>query len=376
LSDDLITLAREARTWLFDCAAPLWSGAGLQKNGMFAERFDAAGCPDDVPLRLRVQARQIYTYCELGRLGWRGPWRNVAKGALDILLARGRRRDGFFVHTFTPDGQPLDTRADLYDHAFTLFCLGHAADALNRPDLLDDAAEIFALLESRWRHPRGGFLEGEIDGPPRRQNPHMHLLEAAIVLYRISGEKRWGNVIDELVTLCRQHFVDPATGALTEYFASDWTRLDSAEGLLVEPGHCFEWAWLFEALVEHGYRDTPLSDRLTKFARRYGLAASGCVAIDSVSLNGEILNAEARLWPQAERLKIALARWRRTGEEEEYKEAVVAFRGLNLYFATPIQGCWYDKRRLDGSFAEEPVRASSFYHIVCALSELFRTANI
>jgi mannose-6-phosphate isomerase len=73
-------------------------------------------------------------------------------------------------------------------------------------------------------------------------------------------------------------------------------------------------------------------------------------------------------------MKAALARFRRTGEESEAREAVTAFRGLQLYFDTPMKGLWRDVLQSDGRFIEQPAPASSFYHIVCGLAELLTTA--
>jgi len=353
-----------ARRWLFEDAAPLW--CNTDARGLFAERIDMRGRSESVARRVRVQARQIYAACELGRLGWTGDWRRPVEAAVENLLAHGRRADGFFIHTFTNEGEPLDLRADLYDHAFTLFALAHAGRALDRPELWDIAGATMDRLEA-WRHPKGGFREGEIDGPPRRQNPHMHLLEAALALWQASGRARWKDLIVEITTLCGQRFIDSKTGALTEYFADDWSRLAGAEGALVEPGHCFEWAWLLGKIAQSDVPDVPLlSGRLAGFAQRFGIA--GGVAINEVDLDGRLVARNARLWPQTERLKSALAR-----RDEE--EALRAVHGLRRYLQTPLAGAWYDMQMPDGTFVEQPAPASSFYHIVCGLSELLTTVD-
>jgi mannose-6-phosphate isomerase len=366
--------ATEAKGWLFDCAAPIWSTVGFRDDGMFAEHIGLDGKVPAIPTRTRVQSRQIYAFCELGRLGWTGPWRDRTARAIDRLLDNGQREDGYFIHTFSADGAPLDRRADLYDHAFVLFCLGHAARALNRSALLDLAKSLSGRL-AVWRHPLGGFREGEIDGPPRRQNPHMHMLEAALALWKASDDPFWKTQALEIATLCGERFLDRETGALTEFFTEDWQSAPGREGQLVEPGHCLEWAWLFERLTEYGIVDgTAASDRLAAFARRTGIDASRGVAINAVNLGGAVEDANARLWPQTERMKAALARFRRTKDADEAREAVAAFAGLKRYFDTPIKGLWRDVMRSDGSFADQPAPASSFYHIVCGIAELVTTA--
>jgi mannose-6-phosphate isomerase len=254
--------------------------------------------------------------------------------------------------------------------------LAHATRALQKPDLLTIADATMDMIEARWTSPKGGFFEGEVDGPPRRQNPHMHLLEAALALWEVSTNVRWKKIANDLVTLSRTKFFDFKTGALTEYFVEDWARRPGVEGGRVEPGHCFEWAWLFERLSTLGLMDDiGTSSRLVAFARRFGIDPNRGVAINEVFLDGTVRNGDARLWPQTERMKAALAGFRRTGDKGEAHEAVSAFLGLQLYFDVCVKGLWRDVLSADGSFIEQPAPASSFYHIICGISELLSSVN-
>ncbi len=372
----LADIASQARSWLLDVAAPLWSGTGRLDKGLFVERLTHEGKADDAPRRLFVQARDVYSFGEIGRLGWDGPWRELCSSTVDYLLAHGRRADGLFIHSFTSDGAVHDGRADLYDQAFMLFCLGHASRALERPNLLDAADALIAALDEGWRHPAGGFIEKDIPRPLRHQNPHMHFFEAFSALYDISGRSEWKARAEEMARLCRDRFMDPETGALLEYFTEDLTPAPGIEGRIVEPGHCFEWAWLFEKLALWGWADAiAISDRLTAFGRTHGISATHDVAINEVTLEGTVHKPTARLWPQTERLKVALARLRRLGTHEEAEEARRAFRGLQLYFDMPVAGTWRDVLNPDGSFVPQPAPGSSLYHITCAMAELLDTVE-
>ena len=50
-------------------------------------------------------------------------------------------------------------------------------------------------------------------------------------------------------------------------------------------------------------------------------------------------------------------------------------QGLQPFFGTPAAGACFDRMLPDGSFAAEPSRATSLYHIVCAYAELARVAG-
>ena len=376
MTTDLRPLADEARSWLFTKAGPLWASAGLRDNGLFAEELGPDGRPTDKVQRLRVQARQVYSLCELGQLGWDGPWRAAAARGLEALDAHGRRPDGFYVHKLNLDGSVADDRPDLYDHAFVLFALANAAEALRRPELLRQGNALMDLIAERWGHPAGGFREGEVDPqPPRRQNPHMHMTECSIAHHRAGGGDRWLEQARTLAALCKAKFIEPQTGAITEYFTDDWSRVPGEEGRRVEPGHCLEWAWLHEGLTDIGIDGTATAEGLVAFARAHGIDPERNVAFNETDLDGAPRDRKARLWPQTERMKAALARFRRTGDPAEADEAAAAYAGLKAYFDAPAPGLWRDKMEEDGRFVEEPSPASSFYHIVCGLSELIRTAG-
>jgi mannose-6-phosphate isomerase len=368
----LYDIASEARSFLLETAAPLWSAHRTGDAVLFPERLSLLGERQPCPHRLFVQARHIFSYCEIGRLGWIGPWREFVADSIAFLLVNGRRADGFYVHRFDANGRVLDARADLYDQAFMLFAFAHAGRATGRSEFFEAAIALDDTLEAHWRLPHGGYFEGEIAVcPPCRQNPHMHLLESFIALCAASGDARWRKRAEHIAAHCLKHFIDPVSGALTEYFDAQFQPTLGDEGRIVEPGHCFEWAWLFEILVSWGVSEAiEASNRLTAFARKFGIDKNRGVAINEVLTDGTIRNADARLWSQAERLKAALARYRRTKDAREVQEARDAYAGLVKYFHTSRRGIWRDKLLADGSWVEGPALGSSLYHITCALAEL------
>jgi len=376
--ESLKEAAEESRAWLLGPVAPLWVVQKCGDGFLFPEQISAGGNRDNCPHRLRVQARHIYSYCMLGRLGWQGPWEEMVRGSAEFLLRRGRRSDGLYVHYFDADGKVLDSRADLYDQAFVLLALAHAGSLAGGEHFIAAAEALDATLESRWRLSGGNYFEGEVvTCPPCRQNPHMHLLESFIALEKVTGAARWRRKAEHLANLCVRYFIDASTGVLTEYFNTNLNPAAGDEGRIVEPGHCFEWAWLFEKLALLGKAGAgEISDGLTDFARRYGIDRSRGVAINELLVDGTVRSAHARLWPQTERLKAALARLCRTGHDEERQEALDAYAGLTKYFNVPLHGTWRDKLMADGSWVDEPAPGSSLYHIVCALAELSHTATL
>lgn len=364
------TTKQNAKKWLFEIAAPVWSTKGVHNDGMFVEEFNHDGTPIDNFRRLMVQARQIYSFTELGRLGWRGDWKSIVENALPHFL-RGINSDNSFIHTFDSEAKIQDSRLDLYDQAFGLFALGNAGEALGREDLFEQAIISLGVLNVKWARDVGGYWEGEITPcPPYRQNPHMHMFEAALANYNFTKNPIWLETQKKIMATFVGKF-QQSCGAVTEYYDENWKPLDGVQGQIVEPGHCFEWAWLFDIGFENG-EGVKTAEELGGFARKFGICPIRKIAINEVSTNGEIIDNKARLWPQTERLKAACARYKRTKTQEDATEIMQSYNGLEKYFAADIQGFWHDKMNPDGTFIIEPVKASSFYHITCAISELLR----
>ena len=80
-----------------------------------------------------------------------------------------------------------------------------------------------SALERSYADPHGGFAEDRGGRLPRRANPHMHLLESALAWVALDDEDRaWRRMADAVAT-CIEKFIDPASGALREFFAADWS---------------------------------------------------------------------------------------------------------------------------------------------------------
>ncbi len=118
-----------------------------------------------------------------------------------------------------------DPTADLYDHAFVLFALGWYFRLTKDPEVLGWALRTLDFIDTHMRHPDGhGYLTEVPASGYRKQNPHMHLLEAALVNLEVSGDARFLALANEMVTLFCDHFYDGATQTLGEYFDEGWRR--------------------------------------------------------------------------------------------------------------------------------------------------------
>jgi mannose-6-phosphate isomerase len=350
------------QAWFAEAALPLWADAGVdQAHGLFQEALDVRGRPVEAPRRARAQARQVFVFASAASAGYGDRWLAVAHEGYARFVALYRRPEGVFLRRAAADGTPLDAEADVYDQAFALLAMAalHAASP-GAADVPADAARTLAALQAR-RAPGGGFQES----PPHafQANCHMHLLESALAWEEAGGGPEWTGLSDEVAGLALMRFIEPATGALREFFDADWRAVTGEKGL-IEPGHQFEWAWLMERWGR-ARRDAAAlgaARRLFEIGLK-GVDADREVAVNALWDDFAVRDAGARLWPQTEHLKAALV----LGSEAQ---ALRAAQGLARYLDTPVRGAWRDKLKPDGSFVDEPAPATSLYHLTVAILEL------
>jgi len=364
---DVASEVTALKRWLFDVALPLWWRDGADRvRGGFHEAISLDGRPFSRPHRARTIARQAFSYCEAGRLGWEGPWREAQRHALDYFRKHFVTADATVVSVVDLDGTVSDPRFDLYNQAFALLAYASGHCTFGEVDgWRGQAVALRTTLEQSYAHPLAGFVEDRGGGLPQRSNPHMHLLEAALAWIAIDDDPTWRHMADGIAALCLDKFIDPESGALREFFAADWSLAPSVEGRICEPGHQYEWAFLLDRWAGLTGRNKPeVVPRLIAFADSRGLDARRGVAMNAVLADGSVHDPVARLWAQAERIRAYLAR-RRSDDE-----VAAAIKGLRRFLAAPTQALWFDQLAPDDSFVHEPARATSLYHIVGAVAEL------
>jgi mannose-6-phosphate isomerase len=360
--------APRLRRHLLEELLPYWAERGTDRaHGGFWNRLDGAGLPlAEDHKRLLVQLRLVYAFSEGARLG--APWALELAAHGVAFLERGYRdaRHGGWFFTATPDGEPLDRRKDFYVHAFAVFAYATYFAASGERSALERAQETVAFVRERLRdRAHGGYFEGADEAGiplrdvPRRQNPHMHWLEALLALHAVAPDAALLDDARALVELLERRFLGPTSDALHEAFAPDWQPL--ADAAPIEPGHHYEWTWLLLAHRELGaHAREALAPRLFAFAERHGVDRDLGV-FDHVAPDGGALAATKRLWPQTERVKALAAR----------ADVAALQRALEALFARYARkdGGWIEHVDRDGKPLVELQNATSVYHVTLALRE-------
>lgn len=356
------TTPQSALSWLLEAACPLWLAHGVDwKGGAFEEDLDPDTLrPRSEFRRLRVAARQIYVFANAARLGVPRAAEAVALG-LEFLHRHGALAEGGFAMRFDRAHRPLGRTRDLYDHAFVLLAYAHAGERAL-------ALAHLAVIDRLFRHPVLGWHESEPVALPRRQNPHMHLLEALLAAGERFGDAVYLDQADEIVGLFRSHFYQPDERGLPEYYDDHLAPLREAGRFVLEPGHHHEWVWLLDEYLRifaasgRPSRDVgPAISGLFAFAEAHGVRPDGIVAAELWS-DGRVKLAATRVWQHTERLK-SLSRRGTTAQRD------AALDTLFRFFDGVPPGLW--RERWDGGFIRgDASPASTLYHIACAVLEV------
>ncbi|WP_066965829.1 AGE family epimerase/isomerase [Microbulbifer sp. Q7] len=373
-SPSLAARAERLTSWLAQHALPLWASRGINPaNGAHYERLLADGTADKLSqVRMRVQARQAFVFAAAAEFGWWAQGETIARGILGFLESEGQNQavGGGYVRTFDHNFRVLDTSQDLYDHAFILlanawyFRLNQDSAALKRADAL------IQHLDRRFGSVRGGWIEGDYETDYRRQNPHMHMLEACLALYDAGAGAHWLARAGELVSLFQTRLYDADRQVLFEYFQHDWKLRGDRLGDIVEPGHMMEWVWLLDW---YGRRTGRSMQQWTTPLYDHGLAlgrdATGLL-YDAVSAEGKILDGKKRCWVVTELIKASLVQ-ARNGDPKAEAIAVEAIDNLfEWYLCAPTPGAHIEHLDTDNCIFNATAPATTLYHIVMAAIEL------
>jgi len=379
--DRLGKTTAQAELWLRDLALPLAATAGFDAGVCaFQEQLNFDHSPVvSAPFRAMVQARQISVFADAALRGLYPHGRDLALGAARRILKTHLAADGApgWVFSIDRSGGVADAKRDLYAHAFALYGLSWALRLEQDPDFEGAIDATLAVIDGLFADPlRGGCWDALPRADAlRRQNPHMHLFEAYIALYEVTGREDVLNRARSLQRLAVERFINLETGALREYFDDTWQVYPAPGEGSVEPGHLFEWAWLLRRFEEvSGEDQTAVVGPLLRLALTAGLDQHTGRIVDEISEDGQLRSASSRSWPHAEALKaLALEAVHPQSVLPERFDADMVIAAIldrlcEKYCRSDLGGGWYDHLDPDDRPLSKVMPASTLYHIYFGMS--------
>ncbi|MBI1777487.1 MAG: AGE family epimerase/isomerase [Proteobacteria bacterium] len=335
--------------------------------------------PSPLPYRRSMVAgRQLFSYSRGYKIAGEPIYAERASRIYSDLLRRfwDDRYGGWFF-SVGHDGSPYDARKDLYAQAFVMFGLAHYGAIFKDADAFSWASKTHELITTRLALPSGWFASGasrtwQFEDASLAQDPHMHLLEAYLSLYRASGQHDFLVASNNIMSIY-DRFLNPSGKDFVLSYLDQAGNAKPDVGHIVEPGHLFEWYWLVSEYAEtvgtDAYSDR--AERTLKWATSFGVDGANGGIYDQVDTSGKIVSTRKRIWPVTECIKASVTRRRKGGDTRVPTELETWVEFLRKSY---FHGCglWHEYLNVTLDPDSDYLPASTVYHIAMAALEVDR----
>lgn len=292
-----------------------------------------------------------------------------------------RARDYIFRHFFddkyggtywslSADGEPLETKKQIYSQAFFIYALSWFHQATGERESLDRAIELYRLIEKHSYDKRhGGYYEAftrewgekadlrlsDKDANEKKtMNTHLHVLEAYTALYRVWPDTGLRRQLDGLMQIFTERIVDPVTSHLNLFFDEEWNRRSA----IVSYGHDIEASWLLcEAADALGAVDVVAGVALKiASAAHEGLAEDGSLFYEKDDLTGHF-DRDRHWWVQSEAVVGFLNAWQLSGDNSWLELAANVLDYISTRLTDRENGEWFWSIRDDGTVNRDDDKA-------------------
>ncbi|MFA5591837.1 MAG: AGE family epimerase/isomerase [Micavibrio sp.] len=360
---------------------PKWYGAFADPSGGFYERLGKGFKPVLTgQRRLLTQCRQLAVYGDAVHRN-HTRFKCDLRAAFEFIVARYHDPEtGLWHYALDDDGNVANAECDLYALSFVIFSFSHYYRASGDERARDYARQALGLVTARFALPGlPGFAESIIreDGAYkpipkiRRQNPHMHLLEACLFAHAVWRDAAYERMADELVGLFHTYLYDARRGLLHEFFTDD-LKPHPQEGARLEPGHFLEWVWLLKkhaAMKGEASMHDDTAMRLLEWGNLHGWDREYGGIYDVVDDAGQVLEPAKRIWPFCEALKANALMLVRAPDRQAVKDRVAEMVRVFEKKYMQERGFWVEWLGRDLEPRTDYMPGTTPYHVYFGITE-------
>lgn len=380
MASGLHSTVASLQTRLFYRWVPKWYAAFSDPQGGFYERLGKGFKPVLTGhRRLVTQCRQLSIYSDFVARGNKGISTHDLRPQFDYITARYKNpATGLWFFSLDDNRAVADDACDFYAMAFVVFACSHYYRATFDERARDVAKDVLNTIHTKFRLKNlPGFAEAvSQNGMPinriRRQNPHMHMLEACLFAFDVWDDADFMVMADELVGLFYTHFYKPDENALIEFLTDDLQHPDPQKGANLEPGHYFEWVWLLKKHARIKGQES-IHDKacghLLDFANRFGWDSLYGGIFDTISKTGTIIQDTKRIWPFCEGLKANALMLEQVSDRQGLKDRVTDM--VNVFNQKYMQerGFWTEWLNRNLTPAADYMPGTTPYHVYFGITE-------
>ncbi len=365
-------LASQVKKELTENILPYWMGKMIRPDGGIYGRIDGNEHLDQAaPVGNIMVARMLWTFASAYRLLGRQEYLDMA------LRAKGLIINNFYDHEFggtywslASDGNPSDTKKQIYAIAFTIYGLAELNRATGDGQALEYAIKLFNSIEEhsfdtakdgyfeaftkQWEPIEDMRLSDKDANESKTMNTHLHVLEAYTCLYRVWNNSLLEQRLRGLIAIFEEKILG-SDGHLKLFFDDDW----NCNYDIFSYGHDIEASWLIhEAALVLG--DPVVLARMdTLVTRIAGAASEGFSQKDGMIYErvGEETDRDRHWWVQAETVVGYFNLWDHFGSQEGLENALMCWEFIKAHIIDKENGEWFWSLRADGSVNRDDDKA-------------------
>ena len=372
---DHVDLERFERDLIEHTIRP-WHDRALRPNGFFATEFDRFWGPvEGYSDTLVYQSRLIYMMALAYDVTGEPEFRRATEMAADFLLEHARDPEsGQWYRRVAEDGALVFGGLHPYGYTYVIFALSHAYRVTEREGYLQAALEtwqsdVWAGLTAARQFASGQRIEPR-ESEAWSQNPLLHLFEALLALYEVTGNDEVWNDVKAVAKFLDGRLLGPSGNFLPEWYDQNWQPLPDDAGGYVSLGHQMVWTFLLSRAVELGldphYR--ALAERLLDSAVETGVRVEDGALARRRDLAGEVRGREGGWWQQCELMRALIHFAAGHGRADLWPLYDKASMYARIHFADFENGGWSLNSVLDGGRGRKAIG----YHCVVMYQEALR----
>lgn len=390
-------LSRQMEKELTTDILPFWISRMCRKEGGFHGRIDGKDNLDsEAPVGAIMTARILWTFASAYRIIRDRAYLEVALRAKEEIKTKFYDPQyGGIYWSVSPDGQPADTKKQIYAIAFAIYGLAELNRATGDAEALEYAIKLFNAIEDHsYDFEKEGYFEAFTkDWSPiedmrlsekdanesKTMNTHLHVLEAYTNLYRVWGSGLLRDRLRGLIEIFEKKILAD-DGHLRLFFDDDWNCSYNT----ISYGHDIEASWLIhEAALVLG--DEQVRERIEKLVPKIAAAAlEGFSQEEGMIYEREghegKCDADRHWWVQAETVVGCFNLWEHFSSQDDLENALMCWEFIKGSLIDRKGGEWFWSLRADGTVNRDDDKAGFWkcpYHNGRMCMEIIeRVANL
>lgn len=321
-----------------------------------------------------LNARILWTFSAAYRLLHKTAYLDTATRAKREIIDRFYDKEfGGVYWSLTADGEPFDTKKQVYAIGFAMYGLSEYYRATGDEEALDYAIRLFHDIENHsfdrkkngyseaftreWQEMEDVRLSQKDINERKTMNTHLHILEAYTNLFRVWKDDCLKKQLCNLIRLFMEHIVDTDTSHLQLFFNENW----ESSHHIISYGHDIEASWLLHEAASVLKDPSLLAEvellvvEIAEAASEGFLTEAGMIYEQHVDTSS--IDADRHWWVQAETVVGYINLYQHFGDKLSLSRAMQCWKFTKQHLIDYENGEWFWSFQADGTINKKEDKA-------------------